>query len=235
MLRELLSQAEGTEEGDPFHEEAVPHIDALYGTALKLTKDEQDAEDLVQETMLKAFRYFDKYENGTNCKAWLFKIMHNTFINRYRKSQRRKEYLVDDEEERPLEQRAEASEKHPFVGEFEDEEDVFFKMFGDEVKRALEDVPVHFRMVVLLADLQDFQYKEIADIMDCPIGTVMSRLYRGRRILRDKLSTYAEGKGVVSPDDEDEADDEKSTKDDEDTEEKTTDLDAYRRKKAAES
>jgi len=235
MLRELISQAEGADEGDAFHEEAVPHIDALYGTALKLTKDEQDAEDLVQETMLKAFRYFDKYENGTNCKAWLFKIMHNTFINRYRKSQRRKEYLVDDEEERPLEQRAEASEQHPFVGEFEDEEDVFFKMFGDEVKRALEDVPVHFRMVVLLADLQDFQYKEIADIMDCPIGTVMSRLYRGRRILRDKLSSYAKDEGVVSAEDEAEAE---SSKDEDaeasdESDDKTTDLESYRRKKAA--
>jgi RNA polymerase sigma-70 factor (ECF subfamily) len=162
--------------------------------------------------------------------------MHNTFINRYRKSKRRKEYLVNDDEERPLEERAEASDQHPFVGEFEDEEDVFFKMFGDEVKRALEDVPVHFRMVVLLADLQDFQYKEIADIMDCPIGTVMSRLYRGRRILRDKLSSYAEGEGVVSLQDEaDDADEADASDDESASDEKTTDLDEYRRKKAAES
>ena len=216
---------------DAFHEEAVPHLDALYGTALKLTKDEQDAEDLVQETMLKAYRYFDKYENGTNCKAWLFKIMHNTFINRYRKSQKRKEYLVDDDY-RPLQERAEAREEHPFVGEFDDQEDLFFKMFGDEVKEALSDIPMHFRMVVLLADLQDFAYKEIAEIMDCPIGTVMSRLYRGRRMLRDELGEYAEKEGIVSLEEEEgEAEEVESGNDS--AESKTTDLNEYRQKKAS--
>ena len=190
------------EEMDAFHREALPHLDPLYGTALKLTKDEQEAEDLVQETMLKAFRYFDKYENGTNCKAWLFKIMHNTFINRYRKSKKRKEYLVDDENYRSLEERAEASEQHPFVEEIDDEEQMYFKFFSDEVSKALEQVPVDFRMVVLLADLQDFAYKEIAEIMDTPVGTVMSRLHRGRKALHKALATYASTHGLISTDPE---------------------------------
>ena len=209
-----------------FQEEAVPHLDALYGTALRMTKDEQDAEDLVQEAMLKAYRYFDKYENGTNCKAWLFKIMTNTFINRYRKSKKRKEYLVDDDY-RPLQERAEAPEQHPFVDEIDDEDQMYHKMFGDEVKSALENIPVDFRMVVLLADLQDFAYKEIAEIMDCPIGTVMSRLYRGRRMLQAELAEYAVGEGYV---------DEGVIGDDSDDSKKsasTTNLEEYREKKRA--
>ncbi len=220
-----------SEERKAYQEEAVPHIDALYGTALRLTKSESDAEDLIQETMLKAFRYFDKYENGTNCKAWLFKIMHNTFINRYRKKQKRKEYLIDDDY-RPLQERAEAPEHTPFHEDFDSEEQLYFKMFGDEVKEALEQVPVDFRMVVLLADLQDFAYKEIAEIMDCPIGTVMSRLYRGRRMLQDELTEYAKAEGYISP--EDEQADETNSETSESTEEtsKTASLDEYRKKKA---
>jgi RNA polymerase sigma-70 factor, ECF subfamily len=202
-----------------FQEEAVPHLDALYGTALRMTKSESDAEDLIQETMLKAYRYFDKYEKGTNCKAWLFKIMTNTFINRYRKKQKRKEYLIDDDH-RPLQERAEAPEHTPFLDHYESEEQIYFRMFGDEVKRALEGMPVDFRMVVILADLQDFAYKEIAEIMDCPIGTVMSRLYRGRRMLQAQLGEYARGQGFI-PDEEEEEE-----------ESNTTSLEEYRQKKA---
>lgn len=182
-----------------FHSEAVPHLEALYATALRLTKNGNDAEDLVQETMLKAFRYFGKYEKGTNCKAWLFKIMTNTFINKYRKQQKRKEFLVDDDF-RPLQERAVAPELNPFVDEIANEESMYFKLFGDEVRQALEEVPVDFRMVVLLADLQDFAYKEIAEIMDCPIGTVMSRLYRGRRMLQALLADYAQSHGLETKD-----------------------------------
>lgn len=208
-----------------FQEEAVPHIDALYGTALRLTKSESDAEDLIQETMLKAFRYFDKYENGTNCKAWLFKIMHNTFINRYRKKKKRKEYLIDDDY-RPLQERAEAPEHTPFHENFESEEQMYFKMFGDEVKKALQEVPLDFRMVVLLADLQDFAYKEIAEIMDCPIGTVMSRLYRGRRMLQAQLHDYAKTEGYIDADGEEEA---------EETADSPMSLEEYRQKKQAQA
>jgi RNA polymerase sigma-70 factor, ECF subfamily len=204
-----------------FQQEAIPHLDALYGTALRLTKSEEDAEDLIQETMLKAYRYFDKYEQGTNCKAWLFKIMTNTFINRYRKQQKRKEFLVDDDF-RPLQERAEAPEPSPFQDSYDSQEQLFFKMFGDEVKSALEEIPVDFRMVVLLADLQDFAYKEIAEIMDCPIGTVMSRLYRGRRMLQARLADYASAQGFITSSlEEAEADDEISN---------TTSLDEYRQR-----
>lgn len=182
---------------EAFAREAVPHLDALYATALRLTRNDGDAQDLIQETMLKAFRYFDRYEQGTNCKAWLFKIMTNTFINRYRKAQKRKEFLLDDDV-RPLQERAVAPAVNPMHQHFEDQDAMFFRLFSDEVKDALEEIPVDFRMVVLLADLQDFAYKEIAEIMDCPIGTVMSRLYRGRRMLQAKLQNYAREAGYIS-------------------------------------
>lgn len=182
---------------EAFAREAVPHLDALYATAVRLTRNEGDAEDLIQETMFKAYRYFDKYEQGTNCKAWLFKIMTNTFINRYRKAQKRKEFTID-EDFRPLAERAVLPEKNPLHQHFGDQETMFYRLFSDEVKAALEDIPVDFRMVVLLADLQDFAYKDIAEIMDCPIGTVMSRLYRGRRMLQQKLHEYALKNGYVS-------------------------------------
>lgn len=209
---------------EAFQREAVPHLDALYGTALRMTKDEQDAEDLVQESMLKAYRYFDRYENGTNCKAWLFKIMTNTFINKYRKAKKRQEFLVDDDY-RPLQERAAAPELNPFVDDFhDDEERMYFKMFGDEVKAALETMPVDFRMVVLLADLQDFAYKEIAEIMDCPIGTVMSRLYRGRRMLQAALEEYARSEGYIGRTPQ--------VAQDEEPGENLTNLDEYRRKHA---
>lgn len=224
-LNNAVKKMFGREDNDKklysaFYEEAVPHLDALYATALRLTKNTGDAEDLVQETMLKAFRYFDKYEEGTNCKAWLFKIMTNTFINRYRKQQKRKEFLVD-EDFRPLQERAEAPSRNPFIDDIEAEEQLFFKFFGDEVKAALEGIPVDFRMVVLLADLQDFAYKEIAEIMDCPIGTVMSRLYRGRRMLRERLTEYAIDQGVIDPPEPEQGDGE------------ITDLNEYRNKKGA--
>jgi len=142
--------------------------------------------------------------------------MTNTFINRYRKAQKRQEFLVDDDA-RPLEERAEAPELNPFVDTIGDEEQMYFKLFGDEVKAALEKVPVDFRMVVLLADLQDFAYKEIAEIMDCPIGTVMSRLYRGRRMLQDELKEYAIRQGMLKPEVEES--------------ENLTDLEAYRKQR----
>lgn len=206
---------------EAFTREAVPHLDALYATALRLTRNDGDAQDLIQETMLKAYRYFDRYEPGTNCKAWLFKIMTNTFINRYRKAQKRKEFLIDDES-RPIQERAVAPAENPMHQHFGDQDAMFFKLFSDEVKTALEEIPVDFRMVVLLADLQDFAYKEIAEIMDCPIGTVMSRLYRGRRMLQARLEDYARGAGYISASAERAAGEPEAV----------TDLDEYRRKRA---
>lgn len=197
MTRELNEMTpEQQKLRDAFEQEAAPHIDSMYATALRLTKNTADAEDLVQESVLKAYRYFEKYEQGTNCKAWMFRIMTNTFINRYRKLQRRQEYLVPDGY-RALQDRVENEEPNELHRFFEGESDMYFHLFSDEVKNALEEIPVDFRMVVLLADLQDFQYKEIAEIMDCPIGTVMSRLYRGRRMLRERLEDYALANGLV--------------------------------------
>ena len=203
--------------------EAAPHLDALYATAVRLTKNAGDAEDLVQEAMLKAYRYFDKYERGTNCKAWLFKIMTNTFINRYRRTQKRQEFLVD-EDYRPLAERAVAPEDNPLYQFFGNEETMFGRLFGDDVKSALEDIPVDFRMVVILADLQDFAYKDIAEIMDCPIGTVMSRLYRGRRMLRARLEEYAVEQGYIERASDDEEEDEEPSN--------TTSLSDYRNRRA---
>lgn len=192
------------ENADPrhadFYDEALVHIDALYGVALRLTKNDKDAEDLVQDTCLKAFSHFDKYKKGTNCRAWLFKILTNTFINRYRKKSKEKVFLVDDKEYRPLAERAIAPPINPLEEGAESEEDWYCKLFSDKVKQALEEIPTDFRMVVLLADLYDFSYKETAEIMGCPIGTVMSRLYRGRRLLAGKLADYALAEGMITHD-----------------------------------
>ncbi len=218
------AQKKSAEIREAFAREAVPHVDALYATAIRLTRNEGDAEDLIQETMLKAYRYFDKYEQGTNCKAWLFKIMTNTFINKYRKAQKRKEFLIDDDS-RPLAERAVMPERNPLHQHFGDQDTMFFRLFGDEVKAALEEIPVDFRVVVLLADLQDFAYKDIADIMECPIGTVMSRLYRGRRMLQQKLHDYAVANGYVSASSVD--------LESEDADPKLTDLSDYRARRAS--
>ena len=181
-------------------EEALVHVDALFGVGLRLTKNEKDAEDLVQDTYLKAFTHFDKYKRGTNCKAWLFKILTNTFINRYRKKSKEKLHLIDENEHRPLAERAVAPPENPLEQGALSEEDWYRKLFSDNVKQALEEIPTDFRMVVLLADLHDFSYKETADIMGCPIGTVMSRLYRGRRLLAAKLADYALAEGMITHD-----------------------------------
>ena len=184
---------------EAFKKEALVHLDALYGVALRLIKNERDAEDLVQDTFLKAYNHFDKYQQGTNCKAWLFKILTNTFINRYRKKQKERVYLVEDDE-RPLYERFAAKADSPLERSVDSEEQLYHRVFADEVRDALELVPQDFRIVVLLADLQDFSYKEIAEIMDCPIGTVMSRLYRGRRLLQRQLVDYAVEQGYLTMD-----------------------------------
>ncbi|MBN1945827.1 MAG: sigma-70 family RNA polymerase sigma factor [Bradymonadales bacterium] len=181
-----------------FEREALEHLDALYGHALRLTKNERDAEDLVQETFLKAFQHFDKYTPDTNCKAWLFKIQTNTFINRYRKTQRERTSLGDDMTPSPLELLA-AATPNPLEQSAASQAALFGELFGDEVNRALTRVPFDFRTAVILVDIYDFSYKECAEIMECPIGTIMSRLYRGRRMLQKELLDYALKKGIIHP------------------------------------
>ncbi len=188
---------------DVFYEEMEPHLDTLYALGLRLTRSRAEAEDLVQETMLKAYRYIDRYEPGTNARAWLSRILTNTFYNRHRAKKSRPEVLVSDDIY-VLEERTEARPEHPLDVEIDDETELYRKMFTDEVRRALESLAEHYRVVVLLADLQELAYKEIAEILDIPIGTVMSRLHRGRKELRERLFEYAHAEGVVREKSEDE-------------------------------
>jgi RNA polymerase sigma-70 factor (ECF subfamily) len=171
-------------------------MDALYGAALRLTRSPRDAEDLVQDTYLKAFRFFDTFEKGTNVKAWLFKILTNTFINKYRRKVKEREIAEAPAEDVVLDRFVSTEQVRALQ---EPERDFFGKLLSDEVVEALDQVPVDFRMVVILADIQDFSYKEIAEIVGCPVGTVMSRLFRGRRILQNHLYRYAIAEGIIQP------------------------------------
>lgn len=180
---------------EQFAELAMPYMSALYSAALRLTRNPADAEDLVQETYLRAYRGFGGFKEGTNLKAWLYKILTNTFINTYRARKRRPEQeQLDDVEDFYLFRRlggleAVAAERSP-------EAEVIEGLPDEEVKAALESLPEQFRMAVLLADVEGFSYKEIADIMDVPIGTVMSRLHRGRRALQKRLWDLAQRRGI---------------------------------------
>lgn len=178
-----------------FEELTLPHLDPLYSAALRLTKNDRDAEDLVQDTFLRAYRFFDKFERGTNIKAWLFRILTNTFINRYRRSVKERNIVEGSEkeavQERFVSRRATEYAANP-------EQFLFDRLLSDDVLRAIDELPIDFRLVVILADLQDFSYNEIAEIVGCPVGTVMSRLYRGRKLLQKKLKDYAIESGVVS-------------------------------------
>ena len=179
-----------------FPELAMPYMDALYSAALRMTRNPADAEDLVQETYLRAYRGFSGFKEGTNLKAWLYKILTNTFINTYRARKRRPEETdLDDTEDFSLYRRlggleAAAADRTP-------ETEVLEAMPEAVVKEALESLPEQFRMAVLLADVEGFSYKEIAEITDVPIGTVMSRLHRGRKQLQERLWHFAEERGLL--------------------------------------
>lgn len=178
---------------DEFESLTLDHLDPLYAAALRLTKNERDAEDLVQDTFLRAYRFFDKFERGTNIKAWLFKILTNTFINRYRRKVKERSVVEDERDtvhERFMSRDVTESTSNP-------EQYFFDRLLSDDVLAAIDALPLDFRMVVILADLQEFSYKEIAEILDCPVGTVMSRLYRGRKLLQKYLLGYAIEQGVV--------------------------------------
>jgi RNA polymerase sigma-70 factor (ECF subfamily) len=177
-------------------EEALEYLDALYRTALRLTRNEADAEDLVQETYLKAIRFQDKFKPGTNLRAWLFRILMNTFINRYRQKQRTPRLTsVEDAEDFFLYRQVSAQrDEHLFPSA---EEEALDKLADEDVKRAIEELPEQFRVAVILADIEGFSYKEIAEITNVKIGTVMSRLSRGRRLLQRKLWEYARRTGYV--------------------------------------
>jgi RNA polymerase sigma-70 factor (ECF subfamily) len=180
-----------------FVEQAMGHMPSLYTAALRMTRNPADAEDLVQETYLKAYRSFDSFQEGTNLKAWLYKILTNTFINSYRARRRRPEQTeLDDVEDLYLYRRLGGLEA---VAAGRSAEEEVMDLFTDaEVKDAMESLPEQFRMAVLLADVEGFSYKEIADIMDVPIGTVMSRIHRGRRALQKALYEFGQARGLVA-------------------------------------
>ncbi len=165
--------------------EALSQLDALYRTALRLSRNPQDAEDLVQETYLNAFRALDRFEEGTNLRAWLFRILNNAFISQYRRRKRRPSDSIENVTEYYLYDHLAESGVGP--KQENPERDVLSRIGDDAVLAALEELPVEFRQVELLADIEGFSYREIAEILDIPIGTVMSRLYRARRRLQKLL------------------------------------------------
>jgi RNA polymerase sigma-70 factor (ECF subfamily) len=189
----LTKRASPQEKRQRFEELALPHMDALFGASLRLLGSPRDAEDLVQDTLLRAYQAFDQFDGDRKCKPWLFRILMNTFINRYRRrvlEQRVAEALVRERE--PLVSQGTLVLRDP-------EAALSSAALSDEIQQALGQLPEEFRLTVLLADMEEFSYKEMAEIMDCPVGTVMSRLHRGRRLLKELLRKYAVSEGIVRP------------------------------------
>ncbi len=179
-----------------FADQAMEHMGGLYTAALRMTRNPSDAEDLVQETYLKAYRGFGGFQEGTNLKAWLYRILTNTFINSYRSKKRRPEETeLEDLENLYMYRRLAGAEGATAGRSAEDE--VLDHITETEVKEAIEALPEQFRMAVLLGDVEGFSYKEIAEILDIPIGTVMSRLHRGRKALQKRLYEFGRQRGLV--------------------------------------
>ncbi len=178
-----------------FEQVALPHLDVMYGVAYRLTRNKGDAEDLVQDALLRAYRFWHTFERNSNCKAWLLKILTNTFLNKYHKRKREREVLGQAAHEQRatdgvLVHEASLAQRDP-QGALVD------RMLSDDVSRALTEVPPDFRIAVVLCDIEGLSYKEIAEVMECPVGTVMSRLYRGRRLLQKTLYDYAVQQGII--------------------------------------
>lgn len=179
-----------------FEEQALPFMDQLYAAAMRMTRNPADAGDLVQETFVKAFSAFSQFKQGTNLKAWLYRILTNTFINQYRKNQRQPyQNSIDDLEDWQLGDAESLSQGRSTRSA---EAEAIDHLPDSDVKEALQSIPEDFRLAVYLADVEGFSYQEIADIMKTPVGTVMSRLHRGRRLLRERLVDYARERGYAA-------------------------------------
>jgi len=175
-----------------FEQTTLPHKTLLYNYAFYITKNSDDADDLLQETFLKAYRFWHNFESGTNVKAWLYQIMKNSYINYYRKETRQPKKVEYNENHLPYNTIQETPDTHTHVVEKSYDE-----LFGDEIAHSLESLNTSFRNILILSDVEGLSYKEIADIVDCPIGTVRSRLHRSRTLLRKKLFYYAKKNGYV--------------------------------------
>jgi RNA polymerase sigma factor (sigma-70 family) len=178
------------DKNDIFDNEFMPHIDSMYNFGYRLTFDEDDAKDLVQDTYLKAYRFINSFEKGTNAKAWLFRILKNSFINEYRKKSKQPAKVDYQEVETYYN-----SESVDYSITSDLRVDAVKDMIGDEISNALNSLAVDFRTVIILCDLEGFTYEEMAKILDIPIGTVRSRLHRARNLLKDKLRSYAQDMG----------------------------------------
>jgi len=215
------SFAENKREVDAFAEEAVGHLDAMYAVACKLTRNPSEAEDLVQDTLLKAMRAREQFHAGTNLKAWLFRILTNTFINKYRRGGLERSVLEGPDADPLVDGWVSASTMRHLR---DPEQQALQPIVEGEVQRALDALPTEFKIAVILCDVEEFSYEEIANIMGCPIGTVMSRLHRGRKLLQRSLYNHALALGIVKGEPMSEV----TVK-----EEKPTDLAAFRAKRRA--
>ena len=178
-----------------FEQQTLPHMEILYNYALRMTGNTEDAKDLLQETFLKAYRFWDKFEQGTNLRAWLFRIMKNTYINLYRKEAKEPDKVDYNEIEKYYDI---IRDQNSIDNDLQTK--IFGQLLDDDVSTALESLPEEFRTVVILCDIEGLSYEEIAEFSQIPVGTVRSRLHRGRKLLYAKLYDYAKGRGFIKKD-----------------------------------